>query len=742
MHGLTGSLSMSRWRSLLLGFLIISMPIGICEGQWQRTNGPTGGPVLLPIVYGNKMFCGSNAGVFSSADSGFSWKKANNGLTDLNVMSMISMEGCLFAATRSGLFRSIDGGENWNLLTSTVNKWTAYLVSGKEIFCLNGSEGVTKSSDSGSSWSSANRGLPTPAAIDDFINFEGMIFANRPPGYGGDSGVFRSSNQGASWRRVYGLKQNQFGDFHATIRTLAMKGQNLIAGTNIGLYRSSDSGQSWVKCDERFSDYVIAPFFESNGILFAGAYSSTDTFKLLHSSDSGITWQVDGVGGIGSQWMYPLLKFGNYQFSKTEMGLFRADTNGGSWALTSIPTAGSQVSSFAKRGNLLLAGTRTGVFSTSNKGGTWEQFGSGLDTTKISALVQNEKFVFAASMTGRNLFQPTLVSRRLIDFSWPNDGPLGGIYRISDSSSSWEAVNKGLTNRSVHCLAVDGPRLFAGTDSGIFRSTNDGESWEQVKLYSSVSYRSAIVSMSEIDGKLFAGSFGAIFRSIDQGASWQENLPGGGTQWFYSFTSLGGTLLALGSGGDALFISVDSGATWSSAPTTDLRLNYTSATIGSRIFIGGYKGFSALSSDSGKSWVNVNKGLPASSSVISLAEYDGDLFAGTFDQGVWMRPLPEMNGPDAIRSSHPRFPESGFNRNVGAMLHRGAKIQFSTGSDAFASLCVFNARGKKLATLVNSFLDKGEHRVSLEGAGLADGLLFLRLETKGSVFTKRILLGK
>jgi len=48
-----------------------------------------------------------------------------------------------------------------------------------------------------------------------------------------------------------------------------------------------------------------------------------------------------------------------------------------------------------------------------------------------------------------------------------------------------------------------------------------------------------------------------------------------------------------------------------------------------------------LSTNNGTSWTQVNTGLP-STSVRSLAVSGANLFAGTYERGVWKRPVSEM----------------------------------------------------------------------------------------------------
>jgi len=52
-----------------------------------------------------------------------------------------------------------------------------------------------------------------------------------------------------------------------------------------------------------------------------------------------------------------------------------------------------------------------------------------------------------------------------------------GVFRSEDGGERWQAINGGLTNRSVYTLAIslDGQTLYAGTDgAGVFRLDLDG----------------------------------------------------------------------------------------------------------------------------------------------------------------------------------------------------------------------------------------------------------------------------
>jgi len=91
----------------------------------------------------------------------------------------------------------------------------------------------------------------------------------------------------------------------------------------------------------------------------------------------------------------------------------------------------------------------------------------------------------------RSAVKLPLVSSLVISPNYTHDGTLlagtmeDGVFRSADRGSHWVAWNFGLLDLNVLYVAIS-PHfacdeiLFAGTETGIFRSTNVGRAWREM----------------------------------------------------------------------------------------------------------------------------------------------------------------------------------------------------------------------------------------------------------------------
>ena len=101
----------------------------------------------------------------------------------------------------------------------------------------------------------------------------------------------------------------------------------------------------------------------------------------------------------------------------------------------------------------------------------------------------------------------------------------GGVFRSTDSGTSWSAVNTGLTDLFVWALLIDPittSTLYAGGNSGIFRSANGGDTRTLVNAGLTTSVINVLAIDPITPTTLYAGTYwGGVFRSTDGVDNWR-----------------------------------------------------------------------------------------------------------------------------------------------------------------------------------------------------------------------------
>ena len=274
-----------------------------------------------------------------------------------------------------------------------------------------------------------------------------------------------------------------------------------------------------------FSCLTFLPDFKDNPVCFAGTEHT-----LLVSKDGGENWQ-DALASLGS----------------TE------------------PVAITSVLSVPQPDQppLLIAGIVGGFLRSQDGGQTWQAISSGSPPPVITAL---------AASGGANLYAGSADD---------------GIFVSQDGGNKWVRWNFGLLDWHIFSIAVL-PRtggatsgatssgagggqdvLVAGTESGIFRSTNNGRAWREVDFPDDVgAVLSLSISSTSQQTVIYAGSeTGALFCSQDGGFTWTHIASGIFKSEISVLVASGNSVLAASH--EQLMVSHDCGSTWKAWNTTE-----------------------------------------------------------------------------------------------------------------------------------------------------------------------------
>jgi ligand-binding sensor domain-containing protein len=234
-------------------------------------------------------------------------------------------------------------------------------------------------------------------------------------------------------------------------------------------------------------------------------------------------------------------------------------------------------------------------------------------------------------------------------------------------------VQTGPDGGEVFCFASFDTLLFAGTENGVYRSADDGVSWEFTSLEG---YIPTLATMPDGDSvmNLFAGTiFGGVFFSSDNGNSWSainfglENKnvhtlavkdtnifagtdegvflsPTNGEYWIPISAGLTNrsinTLAVIDTNlyagtNEGLFISTNNGTSWTPTGLTEATVRDIAA-IDTNLFVSTSCLGVLRSKDKGANWDTISNPY-MDPSIPALAVIDNDLFAGTH-QGIYRSP--------------------------------------------------------------------------------------------------------
>lgn len=322
-------------------------------------------------------------------------------------------------------------------------------------------------------WQMINSPKATPNMNKIAYHPDGYIIA-----FTNQNEVYRSPIDNEEWLEIATLTKN------VTAAAICQDGI-IYAGITGGYYFSNDTGVTWEEKQLMPYGFITAIEFNSSGHIFMSSYAGS-TFGVWISTDGGNSWNnytnglVNGnLNGIAKD------KFEDfYTVSKWGGLVYKSTNNGQNWELKTT-----------------LGSTAHAITSDSNN-------------VYVSCINGLEGAVFRSSDFGENWFQVDSSSVRYL-YSDKKDNVYGvkefrkGVIFSSDGGSSW--VDFGLAGSGINDLIKINETLYAATESGIRKSSDQGNSWQLTFTYDSYAKVNDIFISS--NGKILAGTNSGLFIS-------------------------------------------------------------------------------------------------------------------------------------------------------------------------------------------------------------------------------------
>ncbi|HEV7373809.1 MAG TPA: YCF48-related protein [Pyrinomonadaceae bacterium] len=325
-------------------------------------------------------------------------------------------------------------------------------------------------------------------------------------------GFFKTTDGGLTWRESPELKEEALHSL-----TQSAKDPNLlIVGTNRGLYRSVDAGESWEQMQTASTPGLInveslAIDPRNTNVIYAGTW-----YLPYKTTDGGQTWTNIKNGIIDDSDIFAIdidPREPNHIVASACSGIYETKDAGASWhKVQGIPSQSRRTRAILQHPSLngiVFAGTTEGFWRSTNGGDSWMLTTSKqLEINSIAVHPSNPQTIYIGtnnygvmvSRDGGKNFVPTnggysgrFANSILPDREKPgriyattiNTTTGGGFFFISnDNGMTWQP---SMRNMPIHLISYsvlqdehDGNIIYLGTNYGVYRSTDRGASWAPI----------------------------------------------------------------------------------------------------------------------------------------------------------------------------------------------------------------------------------------------------------------------
>ena len=435
------------------------------------------------------------------------------------------------------LKRSVDGGLTWtNLLTLPVLQVDDILETIEGGLLLATPVGVKRLMPGGGGYSETPADPQIPGSVYRLAIAGDSIYA------AGFSGLYISLSFGRGWNRVADTPTTPFqalapcplwGSCHA-----------VLAGTRQGILATPDDNwQPWAwlpgPSPVPASSVSASPAYETDSTLFAGT-----NFGVFRSTDRGMSWQrMTGADSPGYPYAFPSVRVSPAyaadgtvfatvaDLARPRATLYKSTDRGGTWMMLPGVTESGVLALSPTYGvdhTLFMANDAT-LRKSTDGGQNWRNFAM---TTPASGFHTLELEASPAYATDRTLFATGY----------------GGTLRSTTGGETWTSVGR---YSPAYGLAISPNYAADGTvwhtfrasesagdgspESAVVRSTNRGTSWSfatsglpgvyepyPFPLAASPRYATDKALFTMLSGQFVAGNSHSLYRAIDGGSWWND----------------------------------------------------------------------------------------------------------------------------------------------------------------------------------------------------------------------------
>jgi PKD repeat protein len=467
----------------------------------------------------------SNDGGTTWNTTGLSWTQSQGYIINRLIVDP-SNNSILYAATNGGVFKTTNNGDSWTQINSNTFKDLEFNPGNSSIIYGSTTYGeVYRSINSGSNWNlvlNESSGRRTQLAVS--ADNSSMVYAVMANSGNGLHGVFKSTDEGASFTQVHGSSPNLLG--------WACDG-------------SGSQGQGWY-------DLCIIADPNNANLLFVGG---VNTWK---STDGGSNWNINNhwsstCGGEATT-VHADKHYFAYQngssvlFEGNDGGIYKTTNNGDSWTDITNTMVISQMYRLGVAqtvSNDVITGLQdngTKNFQTN----VWDDVMGG-DGMECAINPSNANTQYGSLYYGQIRrttdhwgSSTTILSGNSSNAGWvtpyvidPNNNQTiyvgyRDVMKSTNQGTSWTTISSWNGDKLVSLTVAPGNSdfIFAATSSTIYSTSNAGSSWTNITANLPVSSASiSYISVSNTDpNNIWVSLSGfnshGVYQSTNGGANW------------------------------------------------------------------------------------------------------------------------------------------------------------------------------------------------------------------------------
>lgn len=317
-------------------------------------------------------------------------------------------------------------------------------------------------------------------------------------------------------------------------------GRNKVWAGGVGgvaCYSADGAHEAWEQGSATLPLSAVTTLLFLDGFLLAGGSEG-----IAYSYDNGATWQQAEVED-GMVSVVALVASPNFSSDQTavaatlDQGIIRTNDGGRTWINASFGLESMEVSALAwGAGATVMAATSDGMYRSRDAGRAWRRIYAS-EELDIEALVFLPDGVIVAALGKGGLLCSQDDGRHwlLNDQGFQDVQALAlcvipagtlflgtlerGLLRSDDAGATWQVVHE----RAVHVCIQGAGNMYAGTDTGLSMSSDDGLTWSELPTPPLHDLRALLVHEECL---LLAGTYSGIVRAAPA-AGWEplERVP-------------------------------------------------------------------------------------------------------------------------------------------------------------------------------------------------------------------------